>query len=105
MSKELTEKWKKRELPLGSYYVKDASGRVFIDEYIELFYVEDVERKVFRYEAVIVEVVERVPSHYQFSQMVKKVDELEKEKAELLEKIEELKDESLYWEKSYLGVL
>ena len=79
MSKELTEKWKKRELPLGSYYVKDASGRVFIDEYIELYYIEGVERKVFRYEVVIVEVVERVPSHYQFSQTVKKVDELEKQ--------------------------
>lgn len=105
MSKELTEKWKKRELPLGSYYVKDASGRVFIDEYIKIVYGDDVEPTVFRYEEVIVEVVARVPSHYQFSQMVKKVDELEKENAELLEKIEELKDESLYWEKSSLGVL
>lgn len=76
MSEELTEKWKKKELPLGSYYVKDASGRVFIDEYIQLCYVKDLELKVFRWEEVIVEVVERVPSHYQFSQTVKKVDEL-----------------------------
>lgn len=108
MSKELTEKWKKRELALGSYYVKDASGRVFIDEYIKIVYGDDVEPTVFRYEEVIVEVVARVPSHYQFVELtekVKKVDELEKEKAELLEKIEVLKDESLYWEKSSLGVL
>lgn len=38
-------------------------------------------------------------------QLIQKVDELEKENAELLEKIEELKDESLYWQKSSLGVL
>lgn len=105
MSKELTERWKNGELTVGLYYVKGATGIVFIDDYIEIWCVDTVERKGFRYEDVIVEVVERVPSHYQFSQMVKKVEELEKEKAELLEKIEELKDESLYWEKSSLGVL
>ena len=112
MSEELTEKWKKKELQLGSYYVKDASGRVFIDEYIELCYVKDVERKVFRWEEVIVEVVSRVPSYFEFAKLYVENRDLKEEnknlhnlKNELLEKIEELKDESLYWEKSSLGVL
>ena len=78
MIKELTEKWKNGKLPLGSYHVKDASGRVFIDEYIEIL-CGDVERRVFRWEEVIVEVVACVPSHDQFSQMVKKVKKLEKQ--------------------------
>lgn len=102
MSEELTEKWKKKELPLGSYYVKDASGRVFIDEYIQLCYVKDFELKVFRWEEVIVEVVERVPSHYQFSQMVKKVDELttkcnqlKQENSELVQKIHILNESNV----------
>jgi hypothetical protein len=89
----LTEKWKKRELELGSYYVKDASGRVFIDEYIELLYVEGVEGKVFRWGEVIVEVVARVPSYDQFSQMVKKVDELEKKLDIAVKALEDYADE------------
>ena len=65
---------------------------------IERFKTADVEREVLK--------LATMASNITFvQQLIEKVDELEKEKAELLEKIEELKDESLYWEKSSLGVL
>lgn len=88
MSKELTEKWEKRELELGSYYVKDASGRVFIDEYIELLY-GDVKRKVFRYEEVIVEVVSHVPTYAEFKDLMSNLQYIDKCR-ELTEKVEKL---------------
>lgn len=65
---------------------------------IDRFKTADVEREVLK--------LATMASNITFvQQLIEKVDELEKEKAELLEKIEELKDESLYWEKSSLGVL
>ena len=65
---------------------------------INRFKTADVEREVLK--------LATMASNITFVQrLIERVDELEKEKAELLEKIEELKDESLYWEKSSLGVL
>lgn len=65
---------------------------------IDRFKIADVEREVLK--------LATMASNITFvQQLIERVDELEKEKAELLEKIEELKDESLYWEKSSLGVL
>lgn len=65
---------------------------------IDRFKTADVEREVLK--------LATMASNITFvQQLIERVDELEKENAELLEKIEELKDESLYWEKSSLGVL
>ena len=100
MSKTLTEKWKKGELPLGSYHVKDASGRVFIDEYIELLYVDGVERRVFRWGEVIVEVVEAVLTYFEQAKLYVENRDLKEEnknlhsvKNELLTRCHKLKEQ------------
>ena len=151
MSKTLTKKWQNGELEEGFYYVKNkhCSG-------VEIDYYHVLHSGIKYWDGCddedIEEVLASIPSYdqfvgltekaNQFSQLVKKVDEvdekfrfmkkpnklskdeetalksiifaneletkcnrLEKENAELLEKIEELKDESLYWQKSALGVL
>ena len=93
MTKELTEQWKNGTLKTGSYYIRIITGNEKSDYF-------EGKKFCFWSDYEVEEVLAPVPSydHFveltekanQFSQMVKKVDELEKENAELLEKIEEL---------------
>ena len=105
MTKTLTEQWKSGELKEGWYYLSITPNKKCIDYY----YGKDFERYN---EWAITKVLAPVPSYKEFFEDKKFMKDLERDyselinqKVELLEKIEELKDESLYWQKSSLGVL
>lgn len=80
MSKELTEQWRNGTLPAGDYYLKHTDGRILI------YWFNGVEFR-FIYNVFIKEVLAKVPTYDQFveltekadlfSQLVKKVEELE----------------------------
>lgn len=65
VSKTLTEKWEKGELPSGWYYVKNEFGNIFPTDYSEDYdYISDTVIKDFFTEvSEIKEVVEPVPSY------------------------------------------
>lgn len=73
MSKELTEKWKKKELKDGDYYVLNKAGDIVCDYYIEI---------LGHFDSVLTENVKEVlapaPSYDEYKELVKKSDKLDK---------------------------
>lgn len=82
MSKELTEKWKNKELKDGDYYVINKAGDIVCDYYIEI---------LGHFDSVLTENVKEVlapvPSYDHFSQLVKKVERLQEQVKEANEVI------------------
>lgn len=104
MSKELTEKWRNGTLEIGWYFIRIKDGRCVKD-----YFKKDFE--VF-FDTYIKEVLAPVPTYKEFFEdkkfmkdlgrdyselmnqkveLLEKIEALEKENAELLEKIEEFK--------------
>lgn len=95
---DLTEQWKKGELPSGFYYVKNEFGNIFPSDYSENYdYISDIVIKDFFTEvSEIKEVVEPVPSYKEY--LALQSDSLAKNEAteiiaELKKNVKDLKAE------------
>lgn len=79
---DLTEQWKKGELPSGWYYVKNEFGNIFPSDYSEDYdYISDTVIKDFFTEvSEIKEVIEPVPSYEEYQKLLS--DQLAKNEGE-----------------------
>ena len=100
MTKSLTEQWKDGELENGMFYlvVKDEEGvYVTVDTHSRMFNVWGIVR-----DKDIKEVLAPVPDFNHFSQLVKKVEKLERQLKEANELIKDYGDEYPVVVKDYL---
>lgn len=80
MTKTLTEKWRNEELPINLYYVIDKLGRETIGNDCGI---RDMMVDAFNGGNIFIkEVLEPVPSYDHFSQLVKKVEQLQERLAD-----------------------
>ena len=84
MTKTLTEQWRNGTLPLNHYYVERKTGSVFIDNTV-VHFDERIPFARLHWEEDIKEVLAPVPTYDQFSQLVKKVEQLEEANKLLLD--------------------
>lgn len=95
MSKELTEQWRNGTLEIGWYFIRIKDGRCVKDYFkkdFEVFfdaYIEEVLAKVPTYEEWVKEGTWYTEKSH--NELLKKIEALEKENAELLEKLRSLK--------------
>lgn len=77
---DLTEQWKKGELPSGYYYVKNEFGNIFPSDYSENYdYISDTVIKDFFTEvSEIKEVLEPVPSYKEWQAKLEENTKLKK---------------------------
>jgi hypothetical protein len=67
---DLTEQWKQKKLPLGWYFVKDESGKIYYAEYTEWFNVNGWCGNYFERDEEIVEVLAEAPDYIDWRNMV-----------------------------------
>lgn len=73
---DLTDKWKKGELPSGYYYVKNEFGNIFPSDYSEDYdYISDrVIKDFFTEVSEIKDVLEKVPSYEEWKETLQALD-------------------------------
>lgn len=78
---DLTEKWKKGELPSGYYYVKNEFGNIFPSDYSEDYdcISDRVIKDFFTEVSEIKEVLERVPSYEEWQAKLEENTQLKEE--------------------------
>lgn len=92
---DLTEQWKKGELPVGYYYVKNEFNNIFPSDYSESYdSINDAVIKDFFTEvSEIKEVLDKVPSYDELQNMNNAVNECMAANIKLVEENEKLKEE------------
>lgn len=100
---DLTDKWKKGELPSGYYYVKNEFGNIFPTEYSEDYdYISDrVIKDFFTEVSEIKEVLEPVPSYKEYTSLVNWKEDLTNlctAKERIIEKYENI---DTWWKAEY----
>jgi hypothetical protein len=89
---DLTEQWKQKKLPLGWYFVKDESGKIYYAEYTEWFNVNGWCGNYFEHEEEIVEVLAPVPSYEKYENLLKENIQLRIAKNSLIETVNKYKE-------------
>ena len=88
-SEQLTEQWKKGELPEGHYYVKD--GENMIAEYLDGYFYNDG-NPMTSFSGGVDSVLEKVPSYEELQNMNKAVNECMAANIKLVEQNAQLKE-------------
>ena len=93
-SQDLTEQWKKGELPEGHYYVKD--GENMIAEYLDGYFYNDG-NPMTSFSGGVDEVIAPVPSYDELQNMNKAVNECMAANIKLVEQNKQLKEQINKW--------
>jgi hypothetical protein len=91
-NEQLTEQWKQKKLPLGWYFVKDESGKIYYAEYTEWFNVNGWCGNYFEREEEIVEVLAEAPDYIDWRNMVNCACEEHKANKRFIEENAQLKE-------------